>query len=184
MDIREQEQKLIEVKITNCLIYWEEVDHNEGRPDKLRQLIRAKTLLNLVKEAGWIDPESCEKCSDDYTLTANALQAILKQEQEKSKEAGYVKPPESMEITELAEILFNLPGTIANIKANIQSFLLANHCVKLAKDQMLPTIEFAEIKGTVVSLSNDDFAKLLTIMDIWRRRILKANWRKIEVSND
>lgn len=48
------------------------------------------------------------------------------------KEAGYVKLPESVEITELAETLFNFPTSIRSIKANIQSFLLANHYVQLS----------------------------------------------------
>lgn len=53
--------------------------------------------------------------------------------------------------------------------------------VRLADDQSLPRIEFDEIKNTVAKLSADDFAKILTILGIWRDRAFRKGWRKVEL---
>ena len=89
----------------------------------------------------------------------------------------------SMELTELAENIFNFKMDIETIKANIQSFLLANHYVKLADNQsssFLPTE--VQVKLGIDDLVPDE-------LDIAFRRgydqkhidMLSAGWRKVKL---
>ena len=81
-------------------------------------------------------------------ITDELLAKVLK--------AGYVKPPESMRLTELAEVLYNfMKGRMQNyntIKANIQNFLLANH-------YLLPE----EVEVKIVEAKKQEIAKIRTI---------------------
>ena len=81
-------------------------------------------------------------------ITDKLLAKVLK--------AGYVKPPESMHLTELAEVLYNfMKGRMQNyntIKANIQNFLLANH-------YLLPE----EVEAKIVEAKKQEIAKTRTI---------------------
>ena len=95
-----------------------------------------ESLPELAKEAGYKSPaEISDAITEQFPRMASEMGYMKLAEELKT--AGFVKPPESMEITELAEILYNFMKAgiqdYNSIKANIQSFLLANHYVKLAK---------------------------------------------------
>lgn len=51
--------------------------------------------------------------------------------------------------------------------------------VVLDKKQIIPKIEFKEIENTVISLSTEDFAKVLTILDEWHKRFYGAGFRRV-----
>ena len=90
---------------------------------------------------------------------------------ELAKEAGYAKPPESMEITELAEAIENFKMGIKEIKGTVQSFLLTNHYVRLDEDQTLPHILI--VRGDAWSYEQVDRAQV---------KMFKLGWRKVKLA--
>lgn len=78
--------------------------------------------------------------------------------------------PDMDAITELATMLYNFPTSIRSIKANIQSFLLGNQYVKLAKDQSLPS-----------PFGAGEYGNLYNAYLITQQKMSYAGWRKVEL---
>lgn len=144
-------------------IYFSIYDLYDNSILNKNEVVSKKTdqLLAIIKEEGYLllPEDDREEYLYDWATTN-----------------GYVKPPESMELTELTEELYNFRETmgIEEIKANIQSFLLGNHYVKLADDQSLPSVY--EIQRTFTGFGWTTCENLQR----WLSQIL-AGWRKGEM---
>ena len=91
---------------------------------------------------------------------------------------------DELELTELAEVIYNFKLDIPAIKANIRSFLLANHYVQLDPDQRLPEVEsipFAlDPSIPMVSLAGIGLEKTMRLAYAEaQRKLIEEGWRKV-----
>lgn len=87
---------------------------------------------------------------------------------------------ENIELTELAELIYNFKPSIATIKANIQSFLLANHYVKLVEDQVLPYNPFSQYPDIPNPINKYSVLAIKEIYPEAQQDMVQAGWRKVE----
>lgn len=96
---------------------------------------------------------------------------------------GYVQMPScsedlEREIVEFAEFIYNLKPamSIANIKNNIKSFLLANHLVQIAKDQSLPENPHSDERTLHIKYNQGLKSGFIE----GQNSLLKTGWVKVE----